>query len=136
MSLAKSIVRANDQMLVNAHKLFLAWKQQHLNWYKKSSDHGLVLKHFSIKQCRRIITKTCPTFKSQKTYARSITTTYAIGSKVYWKAHDDPAWKQACRTAPPVPRNGAPVRVLFDHQRMATYRFDFAFVYALKISTN
>ena len=48
----------------------------------------------------------------------------------YWKAHDDPAWKQACRTAPPVPRNGAPVRVLFDHQRMATYRFDFAFVYA------
>ena len=128
MSLIKCVVYANDNLLYKAHKEFANWKQQQLNsnsvsQYLAKTDFGWALRHFE--KCKRSITKICPTFESQKSYARGISTTQVIGKNIYWKNHDDPVWKQSRRDPPPFARNGAPVKVLFDHEKDVLYRFAF-----------
>ena len=119
MSLVKSIVKANDEQLVGAHQQFLDWKSQHFGDAK--TNFGYALKHFA--SCKRAITRICPSFTSDHSYARGISTTYVYDKKIYWKEHSDPCWKKSRRKPPPVPRNGGRVRVLFDHQRDAIYRY-------------
>lgn len=114
----KAVVCATNKKLIAAHKQFLEWKT--LGCQLAKTTFGWALRHFT--SCKRAITGTCATFTSQKTYARAIATTRVIDNKVYWKAHDDPCWKRACRKPPPIPRNNAPVKVLFNHDRDDTYR--------------
>ena len=94
MSLIKSVVKANDEMLVAAHRDFQTWKSA--NSTRKINDFHCALKHFS--RCARHITKTCTTFTSGKSYARAIATTYVVGKKVYWKPLGDNGWKNVEKT--------------------------------------
>ena len=41
---------------------------------------------------------------------------------MFWKPYDDPCWKQVCREPPPTPKNKAPVRVFYNHNRDKLYR--------------
>ena len=118
MSLIKSVVQANDEMLVAAHRDFQTWKSA--NSARKINDFHCALKHFS--RCARHITKTCTTFTSGKSYARAIATTYVADKKVYWKPPGDNGWKNAEKNSPPTPRNGAAVRVLFDCNKDVVYK--------------
>ena len=119
MSLIKAVVDADDEILVRAHKMFADWKRAHL--HEAKTEFGYALRHF--RSCKRAITRNCPTFKSQKSYARAIVTTRVCNGKIYWKAHDDKGWKIANKTSPPVPRNNGKMRVLFSNQRDTVYRF-------------
>ena len=119
MSLIKSVVQADNKKLVGAHKEFLRWKQQNLNL--ATTNFGWALQHYE--KCKRSITQNCQTFTSKKSYARSISTTFIIANTVYWKPRNDPGWKQADRVPPPAARNNAPVKVLFNDQRHAVYRY-------------
>ena len=86
-----------------------------------ATDFTFALKHYA--KYHRAITKNIPSFKSSKTYARAMVTTYIIGKKAYWKAREDAGWKRADLKPPPVPRNGAPVRVFYNHNEKRIYKF-------------
>ena len=118
MSLIKSVVGANDALLVDAHREFLAWKNK--NPQVAKTNFGFALKHHE--KCRRAITKKYDAFIKPKQYANAIATTCIINNKIYWNPHDNECWKNADRTPPPVPRNGSPVKVLYNHERDTVYR--------------
>ena len=118
---SRAVVSANDTQLVKAHKEFYKWKKNNpLPGTLCATDFTFALKHYG--KFRRAITKNCASFTSRKTYARAMVTTYIIGNKTYWKARDDPGWKRAELKPPPAPRNGAPVRVFFNHNRDIIYK--------------
>lgn len=119
MSLVKSVVNADNISLVCAHKELIKWKKEQ-NQYFAKTIFGWAILHY--KKCKRSITKNCPSFTSQKSYARALATTCIIANTVYWRERNDPGWKQAARAPPPAPRNGAPVKVLFNSERHAAYR--------------
>ena len=119
MSLIKAVVDADDQMIARAHKMFADWKKKNLHQAK--TEFGYALRHF--RSCARPITRNCPTFKSKMSYARAIATTRVCDGKIYWKSHNDKGWKMANKTPPPIPRNGAKMRVLFSKQRDTIYRY-------------
>ena len=54
---------------------------------------------------------------SRQSYARAIVTTEVIDGKVFWKPRDDKGWDQAARKPPPATKNGAPVKVFYNHNR-------------------
>ena len=117
---SRAVVSANDMQLFRAHREFCKWKKKNpVAGTLCATDFTFALKHFD--KYRRAITKNCPSFQSRKTYARSMVTTYIIGKKTYWKARDDVGWKRAGLKPPPAPRNGAPMRVFFNHNRKSIY---------------
>ena len=128
---SRAVVVADDAKLVKAHREFNKWKKKNpVSGTLRATDFTFTLKHFD--KFRRAITKNCPSFKTRKTYARAMVTTYIIGKKTYWKAREDAGWKRAGLKPPPAPSNGAPVRVFFNHNRDRIYKLvnnDCAFVY-------
>ena len=126
MSTIKSIVNANDKILAAALKSFSDWKTQEQSRHKlglPKTNFGWARRHYANRACARSITKNNPLFSSQTSYARGISIIQVIDKKIYWKSGDDPCWKQARKTPPTCPRNGAPVRVLFEHCKDAVYRY-------------
>ena len=67
---------------------------------------------------------------SRQTYARAIITTQVIDGKVFWKHRDDKGWEQAGRQPPPATKNGAPIKVFYNHNRDHIFRL-YYFVHAL-----
>ena len=122
---SRAVVSASDEQLVKAHTEFCKWKKKNpVSGTLCATDFTFALKHYA-----KHHTKNIPSFKSSKTYARAMVTTYIIGKKAYWKAREDAGWKRADLKPPPVPRNGAPVRVFYNKNRI--YKFvtlDCAFV--------
>jgi hypothetical protein len=145
MSCLDAVAHASDEELVKVHSEFKKWKHV---WKQKGparikTDFGWALRHFDrcvcesmcvcascsliqtmimFNRCHRAITRNCNSMTSRKSYARAIATTYVLNSKIYWKPHDDPCWKQVGRDAPPVPKNKALVRAFYNHNRDELYR--------------
>ena len=59
---------------------------------------------------------------SKQTYARAIATTEVIDGKVFWKHRDDKGWDQADYKPPPAPKNGARIKVFYNHNRDDIFR--------------
>ena len=76
-------------------------------------------------RCKRAITRNCPSLSTKHKYATAMVTTYVRGKKVYWRGHEDVGWKQARRDPPPVPNNGQPVRVFYNHNMDHVYRYNW-----------
>ena len=122
MSKIKAICKASDQQLIAAHKAFDTWRKKNYNpkFGKPMTNFGLAIRHH--KTCHRAITRNCDTFDKAKAYATALVTTFVYQKKVYWQAHDHVGWSQADRQPPPQPRNNAPVRVIYDHNKDEIYR--------------
>lgn len=127
MSRIKSVCGATDAKLVKAHKDFIEWKKHNCktNFGKQETNFGLATRHY--KACHRAITRNCETFKNYRCYASAMVTTFVDKKKVFWKSYDDVGWSQSDRQPPPIPRNKAPVRVVYDHNKEEIYRL-FLFV--------
>ena len=135
MSLINSVALANDELIINAHKLFKAWKKPRLTrWNQNKSDFHWAQAHWGCNlTTRRAITRTCSTFTSKQSHARAIATTYIKDGQVFWKNAGDADWKRASKTAPPRPRNGGPTRVFYDHNRDEIYRYCLLFLWLIVI---
>ena len=95
---------------------FVKWKKETpLSDTLGATDFSFVLRHYS--KCQRSIRKNCPSFSSNKTYARAMVTTYFIGKKAYWKPREDVGWKRVRLKPPPKTKNEAPVRIFYNHNR-------------------
>ena len=121
MSKIKSVCMASDKQLVQAHKDFHEWKKKNYkpNFGKPVTNFGLAQRHY--KACRRAITRNCGTFTNAKSYATALATTFVSQKKIYWQSCSDVCWSQADRQPPPEPRNKAPVRVVYDHNKDEIY---------------
>ena len=74
MSLVKSVVEANDDLLVNAHKSFVDWKENVIkqNPWKPApakTSYGWALLHF--RKCGWVITRACTTLVNQHAHANN-----------------------------------------------------------------
>ena len=118
---SRAVVVADDAKMVKAHREFNKWKKKNpVSGTLRATDFTFALKHHE--KFRRTMTKNIPSFKSRKTYARAMVTTYIIGKKTYWKSREDAGWKRSGLKSPPAPRNGTPVRVFFNHNRDSIYK--------------
>ena len=133
MSRIKSVSGASDEKLIKAHKDFIEWKNTNnkTKFGKQETNFGLATRHY--KSCHRAITRNCETFINHRSYARAMVTTFVDNKKVYWKSNGDVGWTQSDRQPPPVPRNKAPVRVVYDHNKEKIYRFIYACVFHRKL---
>ena len=81
---SRAVVVADDAKMVKAHREFNKWKKKNpVSGTLRATDFTFALKHFD--KFRRAITKNIPSFKSRKTYARAMVTTYIIGKKLIGK---------------------------------------------------